>query len=140
MSQAASSSIYFTSTRNIKESDIINTFENKLRLGKIVEGNVNIVPVSKQDYNHVFFYIEWNETPEAAKFVSELISKSSIKVYHNKGYWLCRMNRNPLKLRNKTATCIKFASTTNPIPVPVPVPTPDYIINHFNEDDFYVIN
>lgn len=57
MSQAASSSIYFTSTRNIKESDIINTFENKLRLGKIVEGNVNIVPVSKQDYNHVFFIL-----------------------------------------------------------------------------------
>jgi hypothetical protein len=137
MSQAASSSIYFTSTRNIKESDIINTFENKLRLGKIVEGNVNIVPVSKQDYNHVFFYIEWNETPEAAKFVSELILKSSIKVYHNKGYWLCRMNRNPLKLRNKTAACIKFASITNPNPVPVPVPTPD---NNFNEDDFYVIN
>jgi hypothetical protein len=140
MSQAASSSIYFTSTRNIKESDIINAFENKLRLGKIVEGNVNIVPVSKQDYNNVFFYIEWNETEEAAKFVSELISKSSIKVYHNKGYWLCRMNRNPLKLRNKTAACIKFASITNPNPVPVtvPVPTPD--INNFNEDDFYVIN
>ena len=45
------------------------------------------------------------------------------------------MNRNPLKLRNKTAACIKFASITNPNPVPVP--TPD---NNFNEDDFYVIN
>ena len=127
MSQAASSSIYFTSTRNVKVNDIINAFENKLRLGKIVQGNVNIVPVSKQNYNHVFFYIEWNKTEEAAKFVSELISKSSIKVYHNKGYWLCRMNRNPLKLRNKTTACIKFASTTNPD------------TNNFNEDDFYVI-
>ena len=46
------------------------------------------------------------------------------------------MNRNPLKLRNKTAACIKFASITNPSPVPVPVPD----INNFNEDDFYVIN
>jgi len=134
MKKAASSSIYFTSTRNVKVNDIINAFENKLNIGKIVEENVNIVPVSNQNYNHVFFNIEWNETEEAAKFVSELISKSSIKVYHNKGYWLCRMNRHPLKLRNKTTACIKFVSLTNPNPIPLPVP---YM---FNEDDFYVIN
>lgn len=139
------SSIYFTSTRNIRENDIINAFENKLCLGKIYDGNVNIVPVSNQDYNHVFFNITWNETTEAAKFVSELISKSSVKVFHNHGYWLCRMNRNPLKLRNKSAACIKFASlrNTNPLPVPrhlvaVPVPVSATV---FNEDDeFYVIN
>jgi len=126
-------------------NDIINAFENKLCLGKIDDGNVNIVPVSNQDYNHVFFNITWNETSEAAKFVSELISKSSIKVYHNHGYWLCRMNRNPLKLRNKSAACIKYASliNTNPVPVPslvaVPVPVP-VSADMFNEDDFYVIN
>jgi hypothetical protein len=137
MTQAALSSIYFTSTRNVKVNDIINAFENKLRLGKIIEGNVNIVPVQNQNYNHVFFCIEWNETEEAAKFVGELISKSSIKVYHNKGYWLCRMNRNPLKLRNKRAACITFASTTNPTLVP-PLDVPSSEI--FNEDDFYVIN
>ncbi len=136
------SSIYFTSTRNIRENDIINAFENKLKIGKIYDGNVNIVPVSNQDYNHVFFNITWNETSEAAKFVGELISKSSVKVYHNHGYWLCRMNRNPLKLRNKSAACIKFASLRNMNPrliaVPVPVPVPVSAV--FNEDDFYVIN
>ena len=57
MTQAALSSIYFTSTRNFKVNDIINAFENKLRLGKIVEGNVNIVPVQNQNYNHVFFVL-----------------------------------------------------------------------------------
>jgi hypothetical protein len=134
------SSIYFTSTRNVRENDIINAFENKLCLGKIDEG-INIVPVSNQDYNHVFLNITWNETLEAAKFVSELISKSSVKVYHNHGYWLCRMNRNPLKLRKKSAACIKFASlrNLNPVPVPVPLPVP-VSATIFNEDDFYVIN
>ena len=141
------SSIYFTSTRNIRENDVINAFENKLCLGKIYDGNVNIVPVSNQDYNHVFFNIKWNETSEAAKFVSEFILKSSVKVYHNHGYWLCRMNRNPLKLRNKSAACIKFTSLRNPNPVPVPLPLPLLIplpvpvsATMFNEDDFYVIN
>ena len=139
------SSIYFTSTRNVRENDIINAFENKLQLGKIDEGNVNIVPVPNQDYNHVFFNITWNETTEAATFFSELILKSSVKVFHNHGYWLCRMNRNPLKLRNKSAACIKFASliNTNPVPVPVPflIPLPLLIpAAIFNEDDFYVIN
>ena len=139
------SSIYFTSTRNVRENDIINAFENKLQLGKIDEGNVNIVPVPNQDYNHVFFNITWNETTEAATFFSELILKSSVKVFHNHGYCLCRMNRNPLKLRNKSAACIKFASliNTNPVPVPVPflIPLPLLIpAAIFNEDDFYVIN
>lgn len=136
------SSIYFTSTRNIRENDIINAFENKLCLGKIDEG-INIVPVLNQDYNHVFLNITWNETLEAAKFVSELISKSSVKVFHNHGYWLCRMNRNPLKLRKKSAACIKFASlrNLNPVPVPVPLPVPVPVTAAmFNEDDFYVIN
>jgi len=142
------SSIYFTSTRNVRVNDIINAFENKLCLGKIDDGNINIVPVSNQDYNHVFFNITWNETLEAAAFFSELILKSSVKVFHNHGYWLCRMNRNPLKLRNKSAACIKFASLRNananhPLPVPrliaVPVPVP-VSATIFNEDDFYVIN
>ena len=120
------SSIYFTSTRNVRENDIINAFENKLQIGKIYDGNVNIVPVSNQD------------------FVSELISKSSVKVYHNHGYWLCRMNRNPLKLRNKSTACIKFSSLRNPNPVPVPllipVPVPVSADIFSEEEDFYVIN
>ena len=138
------SSIYFTSTRNVRENDIINAFENKLQIGKIYDGNVNIIPVSNKNYNHVFFNITWNETSEAAKFVSELISKSSVKVYHNHGYWLCRMNRNPLKLRNKSTACIKFSSLRNPNPVPVPllipVPVPVSADIFSEEEDFYVIN
>ena len=136
------SSIYFTSTRNVRENDIINAFENKLQIGKIYDGNVNIIPVSNKNYNHVFFNITWNETSEAAKFVSELISKSSVKVYHNHGYWLCRMNRNPLKLRNKSVACIKFSSLRNPNPVPVPllVPVPVSADIFSEEEDFYVIN
>ena len=138
------SSIYFTSTRNIRENDIINAFENKLQIGKIYDGNVNIIPVSNKNYNHVFFNITWNETSEAAKFVSELISKSSVIVYHNHGYWLCRMNRNPLKLRNKSTACIKFSSLRNPNPVPVPllipVPVPVSADIFSEEEDFYVIN
>jgi hypothetical protein len=134
------SSIYFTSTRNVRENDIINAFEKKLQIGKIYDGNVNIIPVSNKNYNHVFFNITWNETLEAATFVSELISKSSVKVYHNHGYWLCRMNRNPLKLRNKSVACIKFSSLRNPVPVPVPVPVSADIFKFNEEDDFYVIN
>jgi hypothetical protein len=53
------------------------------------------------------------------------------------------MNRNPLKLRNKSAACIKFASLRNMNPLPVPrlvaVPVP-VSATMFNEDDFYVIN
>jgi len=135
MSKLKTSSIYFTATRNIKATDIINAFVNKLHLGNIDEEYINIVPVTKKDYNHVFFSIEWNETEEAEKFISELISKSSIKVYHNKGYWLCRMNRDPLKLRNKKAECIKFASTV------VAEKSNTTSVSHmFNDDEFYVIN
>ena len=55
-------------------------------------------------------------------------------MYHNKGYWLCRMNRNPLKLRNKKAECIKFAST-------VVAEKSNTTVSHmFNDDEFYVIN
>ena len=94
------SCIYFTATRNITTSDIINVFENVLHLGTIYEKHVNIVPVLNKNYNHVFFKIQWNDTIESANFVNELVINSSIKVYHNKGYWVCRMSKNPLKLRN----------------------------------------
>lgn len=102
------SSIYFTATRNIKASDVVDVFERLLNLGKVCEECVNIVPVMYKNYNHVFLKIEWNDTTSTADFVSELILKSSIKINHNKGYWLCRMNRHPLKMRE--LKFVKFAS------------------------------
>ena len=102
------SSIYFTATRNIRTSDVVNVFENILKLGKVCEEYVNIVPVMYKNYNHVFLKIEWNDTASTADFVSELIKNSSIKINHNKGYWLCRMNRHPLKMR--ALKFVKFAS------------------------------
>ena len=102
------SSIYFTATRNIRASDVVDVFENILKLGKVCEEYVNIVPVMNKNYNHVFLKIEWNDTTSTADFVSELILKSSIKINHNKGYWLCRMNRHPLKMR--ALKFVKFAS------------------------------
>jgi hypothetical protein len=102
------SSIYFTATRNIRTSDVVNVFENILKLGKVCEEYVNIVPVMNKNYNHIFLKIEWNDTNATADFVSELIKNSSIKINHNKGYWLCRMNRHPLKMR--ALKFVKFAS------------------------------
>ena len=102
------SSIYFTATRNIRTSDVVNVFERLLNLGKVCEEYVNIVPVMNKNYNHVFLKIEWNDTASTADFVSELIINSSVKINHNKGYWLCRMNRHPLKMR--ASKFVKFAS------------------------------
>jgi len=139
------SSIYFTATRNIRANDVIRAFEKHLKLGKICENDINIVPVLKKEYNHVFLNITWNETFEAAKFVSELISKSNIKIYHNKGFWLCRLNRNPLKFR-RGSKCVKFSSISNPCSVEVTEAAAAEIevevseSNNFCEDDFYVIN
>ena len=132
-SMIMTSNIYFTSTRQVRENDIINAFENELRLGKIHEGNVAIVPVLKRGYNHVFFNIKWNETVEAAEFVKELTSKSSAKIYHNRGYWLCRLNRNP---RTNSSPCITGATLVNP-KHSLAVATYN---NDWCEDDFYVIN
>ena len=102
------SSIYFTATRNIRTSDVVNVFERLLNLGKVCEEYVNIVPVMNKNYNHVFLKIEWNDTTSTADFVSELIINSSVKINHNRGYWLCRMNRHPLKMR--ASKFVKFAS------------------------------
>ena len=60
---------------------------------------INIVPVSNKNYNHVFFKIQWNDTIDTANFVNELIINSSVKVHHNKGCWVCRMSKHPLKMR-----------------------------------------
>ncbi len=93
------SCIYFTATRNITACDVIHVFQNILNIGKVYEEYLNIVPVLNKNYNHVFFKIQWNDTIETANFVNELIINSSIKVYHNNGYWVCRMSKNPLKMR-----------------------------------------
>jgi hypothetical protein len=102
------SCIYFTATRNITASDIINVFENVLNIGTINQEYVNIVPVLNKNYNHVFFKIQWNDTVDAANFVNEILVNSSVKVHHNKGYWVCRMSKNPLKMRT-SKRCIKVA-------------------------------
>jgi hypothetical protein len=103
------SSMYFTATRNIMASDVVDVFENILKLGMVFNEYINIVPVVNKNYNHVFFKIQWNDTIETANFVNEIVVNSSVRVYHNKGYWVCRMNHSPLKLRN-SKKCIKVAS------------------------------
>jgi hypothetical protein len=103
------SSLYFTATRNIMTSDIIHVFENILNLGIVYEECVNIVPILDKNYNHVFLKIKWNNAVETANFVNQLVVNSSIKVHHNKGYWVCRMNHNPLKMRH-SKRCVNSAS------------------------------
>ena len=103
------SCIYFTATRNITASDVVHVFENVLNLGKVSAEYVNIVPVLDKNYNHVFLKIQWNDAVETANFVNELVINSFIKVYHNKGDWVCRMSKNPLKMRT-SKRCVKFAS------------------------------
>jgi hypothetical protein len=103
------SCIYFTATRNITACDVVHVFENVLNLGKVSAEYVNIVPVLDKNYNHVFLKIQWNDAIETANFVNELVINSSIKVHHNKGYWVCRMSKHPLKMRT-SKRCVKFAS------------------------------
>jgi hypothetical protein len=93
------SCIYFTATRNVTVFDIIDVFENILNIGIVFKEYINIVPVLNKNYNHVFFKIQWNDTIDTANFVNEILINSSVKVHHNKGYWVCRMSNNPLKIR-----------------------------------------
>ena len=93
------SCIYFTATRNVTVFDIVDVFENILNIGIVHQEYINIVPVLDKNYNHVFFKIQWNDTIDTANFVNELIINSSVKVHHNKGYWVCRMSKHPLKMR-----------------------------------------
>jgi hypothetical protein len=90
-------------------SDIVHVFEHVLNIGIVYEEYVNIVPVLNKNYNHVFLKIQWNDTIETANFVNEIVVNSSVKVHHNKGYWVCRMSKNPLKLRH-SKRCVKVAS------------------------------
>jgi hypothetical protein len=90
-------------------SDIVHVFEHVLNIGIVYEEYVNIVPVLNKNYNHVFLKIQWNDAIETANFVNEIVVNSSIKVHHNKGYWVCRMSKNPLKLRH-SKRCVKVAS------------------------------
>jgi hypothetical protein len=103
------SCIYFTVTRNIMASDIVDVFENILNIGIVHKEYINIVPVLNKNYNHVFLKIQWNDTIETANFVNEILVHSSVKVYHNKGYWVCRMSKHPLKMRTSKRS-IKVAS------------------------------
>ena len=102
------SCIYFTATRNVTVFDIVDVFENILNIGIVYKEYINIVPVLNKNYNHVFFKIQWNDTIDTANFVNELIINSSVKVHHNKGYWVCRMSKDPLKMRT-SKRCIKVA-------------------------------
>lgn len=103
------SCIYFTSTRNVTAFDIVDVFENILNIGIVFKEYINIVPVLNKNYNHVFFKIQWNDTVDTANFVNEILIHSSVKVHHNKGYWVCRMSKHPLKMRT-SKRCIKAAS------------------------------
>ena len=103
------SCIYFTATRNVTVFDIVDVFENILNIGIVYKEYINIVPVPNKNYNHVFFKIQWNDTIDTANFVNELIINSSVKVHHNKGYWVCRMSKHPLKMRASKRS-IKVAS------------------------------
>ena len=103
------SCIYFTATRSVTVFDIIDVFENILNIGIVHKEYINIVPVLNKNYNHVFLKIQWNDTIETANFVNEILVHSSVKVNHNKGYWVCRMSKNPLKLRH-SKMCVKVAS------------------------------
>lgn len=93
------SCIYFTATRNVTVFDIVDVFENILNIGIVFKEYINIVPVLNKNYNHVFLKIQWNDTIDSANFVNEILVNSSVKVHHNKGYWVCRMSKNPLKMR-----------------------------------------
>ena len=93
------SCIYFTATRNVTVFDIVDVFENILNLGIVFKEYINIVPAPNKNYNHVFFKIQWNDTIDTANFVNELIINSSVKVHHNRGFWVCRMSKHPLKMR-----------------------------------------
>jgi hypothetical protein len=103
------SCIYFTATRNVTVFDIVDVFENILNIGIVFKEYINIVPVLNKNYNHVFFKIQWNDTIDTANFVNEILVHSSVKVNHNKGYWVCRMSNNPLKMRTSKRR-IKVAS------------------------------
>jgi hypothetical protein len=103
------SCIYFTSTRNVTAFDIVDVFENILNIGIVFKEYINIVPVLNKNYNHVFLKIQWNDTVYTANFVNEILIHSFVKVHHNKGYWVCRMSKHPLKMRT-SKRCIKAAS------------------------------
>jgi hypothetical protein len=103
------SCIYFTATRSVTVFDIVDVFENILNIGIVYQEYINIVPVLNKNYNHVFLKIKWNDTIDAANFVNEILIHSSVKVHHNKGYWVCRMSKNPLKMRASKRS-IKVAS------------------------------
>ena len=103
------SCIYFTVTRSVTVFDIVDVFENILNIGIVHQEYINIVPVLNKNYNHVFLKIQWNDTIDAANFVNEILIHSSVKVHHNKGYWVCRMSKHPLKMRASKRS-IKVAS------------------------------
>jgi hypothetical protein len=103
------SCIYFTATRNVTVFDIVDVFENILNIGIVFKEYINIVPVLNKNYNHVFFKIQWNDTIDTANFVNEILINSSVKVHHNKGYWVCTMSKHPLKIRTSKRR-IKVAS------------------------------
>jgi hypothetical protein len=145
------SCIYFTATRNVTVFDIVDVFENILNIGTINEEYINIVPAPNKNYNHVFFKIQWNDTIDTANFVNELIINSSVKVHHNRGYWVCRMSKHPLKMRTSKRS-IKVAffycddseseceSQSGEQNVSIQVKEIEASTNGEEEEDFYVIN
>lgn len=111
--------IYFTITNVTTINDIDNVFR-KLNIG--VTSDIQIVNVELKRYSHAFLTLEC----ESQEFINAITSEN-MKIYitHNRGYWLCRTNKNPKKrVIDASSADMHIVSKSTPI----------------NDDDFYVIN
>lgn len=112
--------IYFTITNVTTINDIDNVFR-KLNIG--VTSDIQIVNVELKRYSHAFLTLEC----ESQEFINAITSEN-MKIYitHNRGYWLCRTNKNP----KKDVDVIDASSANMHI----------VVSTKFDDDDFYVIN
>ena len=112
--------IYFTVTNGTTNNDIESVFR-KLNIG--VVSNIQIVEVELKIYSHAFLTLKC----DSQDFINA-ITAENMKIYitHNRGYWLCRTNKNP----KKDVDVIDASSANMHI----------VVSTKFDDDDFYVIN